>query len=1228
MAEKKKGNGSIQSSAQAAQQQRERQRPAQVAPAPVAAAAASAGNNQRLIGRWEWAAFAIATLASFGVYYYSLAPTVTLEDSGELAVGGDFLGVPHPPGYPLWSILAYIFARVFSFMKYYGQPNPAWAIALLSAVAGALSAGVTAMLICRSGRDMLTGIRRKNSEMEESHIDRVISFGGAVMGSLFFAFSPVMWSQSNIVEVYSLNAFCISLVMLFAYLWLKSQSDAMLYAAALSLGLGVANWWPSAVLAIVPLVLIVYLKNLRLCRDFAPAGIVIVGMIALNMVFLKLMEKTDAHGGIVNQWVQGYLWTNGPYSVIFWVYAAINFLAIGLSWILLPRGRTVALTFLIFELGVLVYLYMPLVSDLRNPPMNWGYPRTWEGFMHAVGRGQYEKLTPTEIFSKTFIDQVGGYMTELRAQFFLPVVLVGFLPFVAWNVRAGKYRASALLVAIGLIAVATVLVFIEEFGRRSLAIPLGDHPLRIYMILALFILLMLVIGFAGLVLREIGELMRKLYDPEATGTWEKLLILAAFFVGIVLVVYYEWHLMTLLIQVDQNTKKSILSATSKLAVAGLMLAPLALAGIVSWLMFGQSGGLAMDIDVDEDSQKWILAVLAGFLLMSVGMIVGANPRGDVQDMFIQRVKYITSHELFAFWIGYGAILGMAVISRKLRDSRPVAYVMAFGAVAITAVPVLLNAPYVESVANKDFLRIYGGTDQRKHDFGWQFGNYQLQGAIAITNELAPGEEPPPNPNYPPPMEPDAIFYGGTDPGRFVPTYMIYSARVREDVYLITQNALADGTYMSVMRDLYGDRIWIPSTADSNDAFKQYHEEVRAGLRPGNVDFKGGRVIVQGVDQVMAINGILCKQIHDHNKWRHPFYVEESYIIPWMYPYMEPHGLILKINPEPLPGLTPEQVKNDMEFWAWYSRRLLNNKRFIYDSVARKSFSKLRSAIAGLYESRQMWENAEKAYRESVELCPLSPEAAFRLAQMYMRLGRLDDALELLKWYQKEDPNNGRTREMIGIVQTRKDKIAQKTALEQYFAVEGPKEQVEALKKAIELAFLYREFGDTQRLIQLTRNILETPSLPPDVYLGISRMYAEMRNYDEMDRALKLFKERNPTNMPAQFHRMIADTYAHAATVPPQTQEAVVRNLTAACEEMRKYLALTPRDYTAWHELGVMNVFLGKEADAIRSLKQALVVGGEQAMSSMKQDGRIPPSLLSQLQYTPQRRPPGPLDLSL
>ena len=51
---------------------------------------------------------------------------------------------------------------------------------------------------------------------------------------------------------------------------------------------------------------------------------------------------------------------------------------------------------------------------------------------------------------------------------------------------------------------------------------------------------------------------------------------------------------------------------------------------------------------------------------------------------------------------------------------------------------------------------------------------------------------------------------------------------------------------------------------------------------------------------MEINGILTKMMWDHDRLRHSFYVEESYVIPWMYPYLSPHGLIMKLNADRTP----------------------------------------------------------------------------------------------------------------------------------------------------------------------------------------------------------------------------------------------------------------------------------------------------------------------------------------
>jgi tetratricopeptide (TPR) repeat protein len=272
------------------------------------------------------------------------------------------------------------------------------------------------------------------------------------------------------------------------------------------------------------------------------------------------------------------------------------------------------------------------------------------------------------------------------------------------------------------------------------------------------------------------------------------------------------------------------------------------------------------------------------------------------------------------------------------------------------------------------------------------------------------------------MSPSAIFFGGTDPGRFVPTYMIYSANFRPDIYLITQNALADETYMQVERDLYGDEIWIPAKEDSSDAFGIYIDEVHRGVRRANGDLKieNERVQVTGALGVMEINGILTEMMWRHDRLRHDFYVEESYAIKWMYPYLSPHGLIMKLNRDKTPYDAARAAK-DCDFWDWYTRRLLKDPMFRRDFAGQKSFSKLRAALAGLYASQGRRAEAAQAFRESVLLYPASPEAVFRYAQSSLLTARRwDIALELMDYTDAIDPNNTRTarvREAVGYLRS-------------------------------------------------------------------------------------------------------------------------------------------------------------------------------------------------------------------
>ena len=587
---------------------------------------------------------------------------------------------------------------------------------------------------------------------------------------------------------------------------------------------------------------------------------------------------------------------------------------------------------------------------------------------------------------------------------------------------------------------------------------------------------------------------------------------------------------------------------------------------------------------DDVSQQWLIALGSCFAIMSLFLVALAGVKGDIQDGFIQKVKFISSHGVFAIWIGYGLLVGLLVAYRLL-----VKYVadgslrQKLFATCCVMAALVAAIPVYENYTNDKLVFAMGSAEQNGHTFGWQFGNYQLRGANAIREELAADEEPLPNPQWPEEMEPSSIFFGGTDPGRFVPTYMIYSAKVRPDVYLITQNALADDTYMSVERDLYGDEIWIPSKEDSAESFNIYVNEVQSGKRPANAALKieNGRVQVTGALGVMEINGVLTKMMFDHERLRHAFYVEESYVIRWMYPYLSPHGLIMKINKDQNP-LNGAIIRNDMEFWDWYQRRLLRDPAFRRDFPAQKSFSKLRAAIAGLYADRGLMAQADIAFREACLLYPASPEATFRYIQECLaRQNRWNAIFDLLDYTDRVDPNNTRTRDMRSYMQRLRGVLGEIQRLQ-------AKKEL-SVNDQMQLAQLQCSVGQVGAAAHTLRTVLAKAGSDAnfDLLYTAAEIYRQASQRGEAARVLKAALGKMPGNLDPRVTREMSAIFLDGGMAAEAEQ----------C--LNTYLRAQPNDVDAWMKLAIAKDALGYTQDAYNAIRQAYQLNAQQAAECLR-----------------------------
>jgi tetratricopeptide (TPR) repeat protein len=366
------------------------------------------------------------------------------------------------------------------------------------------------------------------------------------------------------------------------------------------------------------------------------------------------------------------------------------------------------------------------------------------------------------------------------------------------------------------------------------------------------------------------------------------------------------------------------------------------------------------------------------------------------------------------------------------------------------------------------------------------------------------------------------------------------------VYVLSQNALAQPQYLRGLRDQYGasrpagrgeswypsQPLWLPSDADWHELLQR--TMVQLGRPSREIEAGHGRIQVNNPTVLHALNGVLSQVIFEQNRQRHAFYVEEGEVLPWMHPHLEPYGLILRLQPQPVQVLDPSVVGRDRRYWDERTRELLAQPGFRNDTVARVVYSKARAAIGGVYAYHRMSEDTEYAYRQALELYPDNTDATLRLARFYVQLDRFDDALQTLS------AALGRDRYNV----TLRDALAQTK--------------------------------ETQRLAVFTRE-LETrrAARPDDIALSLQLLaaYARRQRVDAMD---SLVSELLPLGaISAGDLTQMAGFYAE------------INRLDRAMPLLRLCVQRFPNHAMAWYDLAVVSALRGNCYDCMTSLSRAL-----------------------------------------
>lgn len=1313
------------------------------------------------------------------IYFWTLAPEVTLQDSGELVTGAYYAAIPHPPGYPVWTIYSWLWTALVPF------GNIAWRAALGQAAAGALACGLLTLMVSRGSSMLMEGI--EELKQMTGQWENAICLVSGVVAGLIVGLDGFMWSESIVVNRISVFGVpWLLLVMLCLLRWIYAPHQMRYTYWALFIFGICLTIHQSLLVSVLGIQVALALGKPKLGRD------VFFGNSVIYLVY-NLNTLISGHHIFANLSKPGMAFLFHLVGIA--SIAACFWLAIRTQGFL-SEWKHVIIMGMLWVLGVMFYFYMPL-TGMTNPPMQWGYPRTVEGFFHALSRGQYEQPNPTNILSEPgrFLGQLGMLVDGLLNEFnwiFLVLALVPFL-------------------------------FILKMSKRE----------RVWLI-----------SLGATYLCQ-GVLLTILLNPTPDRASSDL----------VKVFFNSSHMMI-----------ACLSGYGVALVASFMATQYA-----RFRPWGLLGG----------------AVAAGLAFSSLWKITGRHYFGPDGKVSLGELGHWVMQAfakdqyglpIYAGLLLVGIALGFIVALVIYRQRAPLAITLA-----------LFSAMPFHSAMSHWFE-----SEQRDHMFGYWFGH----------DMFTPPFKDKEGKQLYPEMTKDAVLFGGTDPGRFCPTYMVFCESFtphhcqpaedqkfdRRDVYIITQNALADGTYLNYIRahynrskqidppffseltkklgvvskmvspldtiftnlgdqvekrrrvgtswftekdfvalsnlaaklrpganqdplskwlydnldketqtllsgqadqarlakalasglnqlmdretearknmnrleaekqelefrtatggsaseksklervnkeladyakiepmysaqrfqnikvspylqdfikenpqshtrvrlnrllleeaypemiaksigGVYPDReIYIPTPEDSALCFNEYINDAQQRVmkgqkKPGEDVSVGpdGRFQVSGQVAVMSINGLLTKVIFDKNP-QNEFFIEESFPLDWMYPYLSPYGVIMKINRQPFPMFTEDMLSRDHEFWKQYSKRLTGDiidydtpvkqivewiektylrkdfsgftgdRKFVRDEEAQKAFSKLRSAIGGIYawrlsqqcplefrpksdaEHQRLFKEADFAFRQSFAFCPFSPEALYRYVNLLATQNRFDDALLLAQTCHKFDPENKMIEDTMNQLKQLRESIpaqqSQLNQLEQQFAANPGN-----VPLAQNLAGYYFQIQQTNRANQILDAAIaalqkEYQTNVSNFSLGMS-IVDLLRQRQKMEEAiqltvtltarLELWHKDHPTDLNNAI--LLAQAY-HQSRKDPDTTRVLDEtlkqpNLTApqlvSMAQIYSQLGLAPQLETilermvvlepgrpeAWFDLSALQAMQNKLDAALKSLTQAV-----------------------------------------
>ena len=310
------------------------------------------------------AALAVSVVVLAG-YVWTLAPTVTFWDAGEFIATSKILGIPHPPGTPLFTLMVRVWAYFVPIGEYAYRSN------LMTAVFSAAGAGFWFLVTVQTLRLV---------EDATANRDKIFAVGGATAAAILSAYAFTVWQNSNETEVYMVAAFSIAATAWLAWVWRESRGK------------------PRAphILLLAFFLAAVSLGNHLLALLIGPAFLAYMA----HVIKTQPLELEDGRKAEWGQW-----------SVLVGGWALLIGTGLGNSNLLLLGGllfliasvyastiggiRFATTVLLVAVFGASTYLFLYVRANV-GPFINEADPSTWSSLWDVIQRKQYPPRSPID----------------------------------------------------------------------------------------------------------------------------------------------------------------------------------------------------------------------------------------------------------------------------------------------------------------------------------------------------------------------------------------------------------------------------------------------------------------------------------------------------------------------------------------------------------------------------------------------------------------------------------------------------------------------------------------------------------------------------------------------------------------------------------------------------------------------------------------------------------------